>query len=89
MPIEAAPRYQNDLSDDIWLNIIRVPYKEITAYFIRSHKGVLLFVNSTLSIQEQAQAINTIKKEIAKCPVSNMGLINNNWIYKCNGICCK
>lgn len=87
--MEAMPRCQRNLNNERWINIIREPYKEITAYFLRNHKAILLFVNSNLDIQEQAKAIKTIEREIAKCPLSKMGLIDKNWIYKCNGICCK
>ena len=87
--MEAAPRYQSSLNNDAWINIIREPYTELTAYFIRTYKGTLLFINSNLDIPTQAKAIKIIKKELARCPVSNMGLIDKEWSYKCNGICCK
>ena len=88
-PIEATPRYQGNLSNDTWINVIRSPHKEIIAYFVRNYKGTLLFINSNLDIPTQARAIKMIKNELVKCPISNMGLINKDWEYKCNGICCK
>lgn len=89
MPIEAPLISLNEFNKDIWINVIREPYTEIAAYFIRSYKGVLLVVNSNLTTQQQAQAVKIIEKALIKCPVSNMGLIDKDWNYKCNGICCK
>ena len=89
MPIGAIPRDPKGLNDDIILTVIREPYKEITAYFLRNCNIILLFVNSNLTIQEQAKAIKIIKKEISECPTISMGLIDKDWNYKCHDVPCQ
>ena len=87
--IEAIPNEQRLSNTEITLNIFREPYKDITAYFIRNRNTILLFVNSNLKVQDQANAIKIIKKQITQCPIISMGLIDKAWNYKCNSVSCQ
>jgi hypothetical protein len=73
-----------------FINVIREKYSdELIAYFIRSKAGTLLFVNETLSLQEQAKAISFVKDEIEKCGIAETGILKKNFEYHCGGSCCK
>lgn len=72
------------------INVFKGTYSDdLIAYFVRSQIGLALFVNDKLTPTKKARAIKIIKDEVERCGISEMGLINGNWIYKCGGTCCQ
>lgn len=72
------------------INVFAGGYSDnLKAYFIRSKAGTALFVNENLTPADKARAIKIVKDNINKCGISELGLINGDWVYKCGGTCCK
>lgn len=72
------------------INVFAGGYSDnLKAYFLRSKTGTALFVNENLTPADKARAIKIVKDNINKCGISEMGLINGDWVYKCGGTCCK
>ena len=82
------PKIDENFQESI--TVIRENYSsELMAFFIRSKAGVLLFVNDSLTTQDQAIAISTIKREIEKCRTTETGLLKKGFEYFCGGTCCN
>ena len=72
------------------ITVIRERYSsELMAYFIRSKAGVLLFINESLTAQDQATAISIIKRKINNCGVVEVGVLKKGFEYFCGGSCCN
>lgn len=86
--VGAYPKIDEHFKETI--TVIREAYSsELMAYFIRSKAGVLLFVNDSLTTQDQAAAISIIKKEISKCSIIEAGVLKKNFEFFCNESHCE
>ena len=85
---ESAPHQEVRKYD--YLTVIRQEYTEdLMAYFVRSKVGILVVVNSKLTLSLQAKAISRIKKEIRKCGITETGILKKDFDYYCGGSCCE
>lgn len=62
-----------------YINVYKGRYsRELSAFFIRTRYGVLVFVNENLTINKQGECIKIIENKINQIPDIDSGMINKH-----------